>query len=68
MATGEARKSLGIDGDLRPPQPSGNGTYSLGQLLESDGLSAVDRNLECQADLSHSYAAQCTDPLDQHCG
>ena len=44
------------------------GTYSLGQVLDNDGLSAVDRNLECLADLSHPHAAQCTDPLDQHCG
>jgi len=45
-----------------------NGTYALGQVLDNDGLAAVDRNLECLADLSHPYAAQCTDPLDQHCG
>ncbi|MFT6289504.1 MAG: precorrin-6x reductase, partial [Ilumatobacter sp.] len=45
-----------------------SGTYALDQVLDNDGLSAVDRNLECLADLSHPYAAQCTDPLDQHCG
>lgn len=41
---------------------------ALGQLVDSGGLSAVDRNLECVADLSHPCAAECTDPLDQHCG
>ncbi|MFT4864565.1 MAG: hypothetical protein ACI8RE_000748 [Ilumatobacter sp.] len=43
-------------------------TYPLGHPLENDGLSAVDHNLECPADLSHPYAAQSTDPFDQHCG
>ena len=31
-------------------------------------LSAVDRDLECLADLSHPDAAQSADPLDQHGG
>jgi hypothetical protein len=44
------------------------GTYAFGGPLRSCGLSAVDRNLECLTDLSHSHAAQCTDPLDQHGG
>jgi len=29
-------------------------------------LSAVDRNLECLADLSHLRAAQRADPFDQY--
>jgi len=32
------------------------------------GLPAVDRDLEGQADLSHSHAAQRTDPFDEHGG
>ena len=63
-----SQRTTHISADDAASNPLLNGTYSLGQLLDNDGLSAVDRNLECLADLSHPYAAQCTDPFDQHCG
>lgn len=50
------------------PRPAHRGTYSAARCSRTIELSAVDRDLECLADLSHPHAAQCTDPFDQYGG